>query len=84
MRERAITEDEVEEVLMRPQEEFYDISTGYFVAVGDRRARADHRLFVICERRPDVVIVISVIDTSSPERLILRRLGTRWLRISQR
>ena len=79
--ERSIREGEVEEVLRNPDDVFYDVATGYLIARGVRTRRTGHTLFVVYERADDVIMVISVFDTSSPDKLILRRLGRRWLRV---
>ena len=84
LNERRIGEDEVEEVLRSPDDEFYDVVTGHLVATKARTRRTGHTLFVVYERADDVIMVISVFDSSSPDKLILRRLGKRWLRVASR
>ena len=82
--ERAIELFEVEEALRNPEEIFYDTETGYLIAVKDRAHRPGHKLLVVYKPTVDVITLISVMDTSSPEELISRRVGKRWVRIGRK
>ena len=67
---RNIKGDEVERVLLSPQELYFDVVTGNLVAIGRRAFRSHHWLIVVYTRYNEVYRVITIIDAKSLDRII--------------
>jgi len=81
LRERLIKVEEVQNVLFRPTATYFDLVTGYFVALGRRALKHGHWLIVVYEKRDGVRRVISVLDTTKANEIAQNREARgRWLK----
>jgi len=71
---RNIEKSEVEQALSSPQKTYFDIATGYLVAIAERKFRKNHWLIVVYTKLDDIYRVITVIDTKSLNKIIQRRI----------
>jgi hypothetical protein len=79
---RGIDESEVYKILKSPQKLYFDVVTGALIAVGPRTLVKDHWLVVVYAMEGDVVKVMTVMDVSSINNLIKRRLERgRWMEV---
>ena len=74
MRERGIGEEAVYEALGEPDELFLDTETGRIVAV-----KYSTGLCVITEADRDTVRIVTVLRSTSLERLVEKRRTGRWV-----
>lgn len=82
IKERMINKDEVENVLNNPQTIYFDILTEHFVSIGQRTSKPGHWLIVVYEIRNQLKRVISILDTSTIEKIThSREAKGRWLKV---
>ena len=51
---RNIEKSEIEQALLSPQKIYFDIATGYLVAIAERKARKNHWLIVVYTKLDDI------------------------------
>jgi len=81
LKERVIGKDEVESVLSSPEIVYFDVLTEYFVSVGSRTSVSGHWLIVVYDVVDGQKMVISVLDTSSVDKITRNKeAGGRWIK----
>jgi hypothetical protein len=79
---RGVDGSEVDRILKSPQKLYFDVVSGALVAVGPRTLVKDHWLIVVYTIEGDVVRIMTVIDVSSINNLIKKRLEKgRWIEV---
>ncbi len=81
LKERNISEKEVITTLQNPQHLYLDSETGNSIAIS-RRRKPGHHLIVVFRKVGGKIKIVTVIDTSSVEKIIERREKKgRWIRL---
>lgn len=82
LKERMISKEEVKNVLDNPEAIYFDILTEHFVSIGPRTSTPGHWLIIVYEIRNQLKRVISILDTSTIEKIThSREAKGRWLRV---
>ena len=69
-------------MLNNPERTYFDILTERFVAIGPRDSKPGHWLIIIYEKHNQLRRVISILDTTTIEKITSSREGKgRWLRV---
>ncbi len=81
LKERKIAEKEVLTTLQNPEHLFLDSETGNSIAIS-KREKPDHHLIVAFRKAEGKIKIITVIDTSSVEKIVEKREKRgRWIRL---
>jgi len=79
---RSIEKNEVERVLLAPQEVYFDVVTGNIIAIGERFSRHGHWLIVVYTKGNDIYRIVTIIDVKSLNRIVERRIRSgRWIKV---
>ena len=79
---RSIEKNEVERVLLAPQEVYFDVVTGNMIAIGERLPKHGHWLIVVYTRGNDIYRIVTIIDVKSLNRIVERGIRSgRWIKI---
>lgn len=81
---RDIREYEVLNVIKNPQKVFYDLLTGYYIAIGSRdpAIRGGHSLVIAYTLSENIIRVVTVIDVKNIDNIVGRRLSSgRWVEL---
>jgi hypothetical protein len=79
---RGIDEIEVSRVMNSPSKLYFDSVTGALVAIGPRATMEGHWLIVIYTIRDEVTKVITVIDVTTIDKFIKKRVEkNRWVKV---
>jgi uncharacterized DUF497 family protein len=81
LKERSIGEEEVIAALQNPKHLFLDSETGNSIAISARE-KPNHYLIVVFRKVERKIKIVTVIDTSSVERIVEKREKKgRWIRL---